>query len=241
MLLAMVEVTINVDAQSITYNHDDSKQAQIEVMELGAGNLTPEIYYKVTHNSYLDGAKDANSVKNMLRISANVASFPQVEYADTIQADLENRAKIEAMNVADREIDIAWVTEGHKIEGKLSTFKNNINFLNGKTSEKEIEAWNELSGMYDYAIKTTRKAYMPNSEREKQYLTIYEEIQASNDNLLLRIRYLTTKNQADKLVTALAKFQHRVGENATAGYNRWHNAAISTKEGKLTNNNQKRQ
>lgn len=236
-LLAIMEVSIQVNAQSITYNHDDSKQAQIEVMELGAGNLTPELYYKVTHKSYWDSAKDANSVKNMLRISANVASLPQVEYADTIQADLESRAKVEAMNVADREIDVAWVTEGKKIEGKLSAFKNNINFLNGRTSEKEIEAWNELSGMYDYAIKTTRKAYMPNSEREKQYLTIYDEIVASNDNLLLRIRYLTTKNQADKLVAELARFQHRVGENATAGYNRWHNAAVSVKEEKHTNNN----
>ena len=212
-------------AQEITYNHDASKQGQIEVMELGSGNLQPEIYYTLVHNSYKKGAKAAISVKNTLRMAANTSSIPQVEYADTIQADLESRAKIEAKNMADREIDLAWVTEGSKIENKLLAFKSNISSLNGKTTSEEITAWNELTKMYDFAIKATKQAYMPNSEREKQYLAIYEEIVSSNDNLLLRIRYLATKNQADKLVAALSGFQHRVSENATAGYNRWRNAA----------------
>lgn len=225
-----------VKAQYVTYNHDESKMQQIQVMEIGAGNFTPEIYYTITHNSYKKHAKDATSVKNTLRLAANTASYPQVAYADTIQADLESRAKIEAMNIADREVDVAWLTEGSKIEGKLHAFKSNVSFLTGRTSTKEIEAWNELSGMYDFAIKTTRNAYMPNSEREKQYLAIYDEIVTSNDNLLLRIRYLATKNQADQLVATLARFQHRVGENATAGYNRWHDAATTAGGTKKSNN-----
>ena len=32
------------EAQSMTFNHDESKQSQIQVMELGAGALTPEVY-----------------------------------------------------------------------------------------------------------------------------------------------------------------------------------------------------
>ena len=84
------------NAQTMTYNHDASKQAQIEVMEVGAGSLTPELYYKVTHHNYWEGAKATTSVKNTLRLATNAASIPQVEYADSIQADLEGRAKIEA-------------------------------------------------------------------------------------------------------------------------------------------------
>ena len=76
------------NAQTMTYNHDASKQAQIEVMEVGAGSLTPELYYKVTHHNYWEGAKATTSVKNTLRLAANAASIPQVEYADSIQADL---------------------------------------------------------------------------------------------------------------------------------------------------------
>ena len=223
-------------AQSMTYNHDDSKQGQIQVMELGAGNLTPELYYTVTHRRYKNGAKAVTSVKNTLRIAANTASIPQVEYADSIQADLEGRAKVEAANIVDRQVDLAWVTEGNKIEGKLLAFKNNINALNGKAKTEEITNWTELGQMYDFAIKATKQAYMPNSERQKQYLAIYDEIVKSNDYLLLRVRYLTTKNQADHLVQAMSRFQHRVGENATAGYNRWRDASYEGSTRRTSNN-----
>lgn len=158
-------------------------------------------------------------------MAANIASMPQVEYADSIKADLEARAKVEATNIADRQIDIAWLTEGGRIEAKLRAFKSNIGSLNGKTCSEEITAWEDLGKMYDFAIKTTKKAYMPNSERQKQYLAIYDEITTTNDNLLLRIRYLATKRQADNIVAAMTQFHHRVSENATASYNRWRNSA----------------
>ena len=149
----------------------------------------------------------------------------KVEYADSIKADLEGRAKVEATNIADRQIDIAWLTEGERIQAKLRAFKSNIGSLNGKTCSEEITAWEDLGKMYDFAIKTTKKAYMPNSERQKQYLAIYDEITTTNDNLLLRIRYLATKRQADNIVAAMTQFHHRVSENATASYNRWRNSA----------------
>lgn len=233
LMILMVFLAINVHGQSMTYNHDASKQAQIEVMELGAGELSPEIYYRTTHNSYRKRAKAQTSVKNQLRIATNVSSLPQVEYADSIKENLESRAKEEAINVADREVDMAWLTEGNKITEKLMALKNNVTYLNGKAKQDEIESWNELGKMYDFAIKVTKKAYMPNSERQKQYIAILDEITASNDYLLLRIRYLTTKSKADKWVAALASFQHRVGENATASYNRWRNSANEAGKGKI--------
>jgi len=225
MAIIMMANSVNTFGQSMTYNHDASKMGQIQVMELGAGSLTPDLYYSITHSSYKKGAKSATSVKNTLRMAVNIASMPQVEYADSIKADLEGRAKVEATNVADRQIDLSWLTEGEKIQTKLRAFKSNIGSLNGKTHREEITAWEELVKMYDFAINTTKKAYMPNSERQKQYLAIYDEITTSNDNLLLRIRYLATKNQANNIVAALTHFHHRVNENATASYNRWRNSA----------------
>lgn len=225
MAIIMMAVTVNTFGQSMTYNHDASKMGQIQVMELGAGVLTPDLYYSITHSGYKKGAKSATSVKNTLRMAANIDSMPQVEYADSIKADLEGRAKVEATNIADRQIDIAWLTEGERIQAKLRAFKSNIGSLNGKTCSEEITAWEDLEKMYDFAIKTTKKAYMPNSERQKQYLAIYDEITTTNDNLLLRIRYLATKRQADNIVAAMTQFHHRVSENATASYNRWRNSA----------------
>lgn len=232
--LTVLMGSVNVYGQSMTYNHDASKYGQIKVMEMGAGSLTPELYYTLTHNSYKKGAKAVTFVKNTLRMAANVASLPQVEYADSIKAELEERAKVEAANIADREIDLAWLTEGEKIQKKLWAFKSNIGSLNGKAKDNEISEWNDLAKMYDFAIKATKKAYMPNSERQKQYLAIYDELTASNDRLLLRIRFLATKSQADKLVATMARFQHRVSENATASYNRWRDNA--NESGQVNNN-----
>ncbi len=227
-----------VQAQSMTFLHDESKQSQIEVMELGRSNLTPEVYYKLFHSSYLDGAKSPTSVKNTLRLEANVASHPQIEMADSIKNDLESRAKIEAANVADRLVDVAWLSEGSKIEKKLLTFKNNMTYLNGKAKQEEIDEWKELGKLYDFAIKMTKQAYMPNSERQKQYIAIYDEILKSNDVLLYRLRYLNLKRQSDMMSAAMSNFQHRVGQEAAAGYNRWHNAAdtIATLIKSQTNN-----
>ena len=221
MLTAML-VSIQSWAQHVTYNHDASKYGQIMVMELGAGSLTPEVYYKLTHNSYRKGAKAQTSVKNTLRTAAQIASLPQVEMADSIQKDLESRAKIEAMNTAN---------------SRLLAFKNNLSALTGKASPEEIDAWTELSRMYDFAIKTIRQGYMPNSERQKQYLAIYDEITATNDKLILRVRFLATKQRADRIVTSLARFQHRVGENATAAYNRWRDNGMKTRTGKKDKDN----
>lgn len=89
VLMLMLGTAININAQSITYNYDASKKEQITVMELGAGSLTPEYYYRITHNNYWKNAKDRRSVKNDLRVAANTASLPQVEYADSIEADLK--------------------------------------------------------------------------------------------------------------------------------------------------------
>ena len=226
LVLLMVTVGyLHSFAQTMTYNHDASKCGQIQVMELGTGALTPDLYYSITHSSYKKGAKSATSVKNTLRMATNVASLPQVEYADSIKADLESRAKIEAANIADRQIDLAWLTEGEKIQSKLWAFKSNIGNLNGRTKNDEITEWNNLASMYDFAIKATKNAYMPNSERQKQYLAIYDELTTSNDRLLARIRFLATKNQADKLMASMANFRHRTSENATASYNRWRDSA----------------
>ena len=159
LVLLMVTVGyLHSFAQTMTYNHDASKCGQIQVMELGAGALTPDLYYSITHSSYKKGAKSATSVKNTLRMATNVASLPQVEYADSIKADLESRAKIEAANIADRQIDLAWLTEGEKIQSKLWAFKSNIGNLNGRTKNDEITEWNNLASMYDFAIKATKNA-----------------------------------------------------------------------------------
>ena len=73
----------------------------------------------------------------------------------------------------------------------------------------------------DFGAITTRAGVPFNRRLE----IIYDELTASNDQLLARIRFLATKNQADKLVATMANFRHRTSENATASYNRWRDSA----------------
>ena len=44
LLIMAVANNIKATAQSVTYNHDSTKQNQITVMETGGGSLTPEFY-----------------------------------------------------------------------------------------------------------------------------------------------------------------------------------------------------
>jgi hypothetical protein len=46
--------------------------------------------------------------------------------AEAIDSALTSRAKIEAMNVADRQVDLAWLAEGEKVESQMVKFQKNI-------------------------------------------------------------------------------------------------------------------
>lgn len=115
----------NASAQGyVSYNHDAAKMNQITVQEIGSGGLTPAFYYDAIHNNYQKTAAKKN--KQFFRTMAGVSAYQQVDVADSIKASLTQRAEIEALNIADRQIDIAWLAEGNKINSKLSDFQANI-------------------------------------------------------------------------------------------------------------------
>lgn len=111
-------------AQYATYNHDSPKQNQITVMETGAGALTPELYYWTLHNSYKKSAATKNKLS--FRTLAGVNLYNQVDEAESIDSALVKRAEIEALNMADRQLDLAWQVEGDKVNGQMERFKRNI-------------------------------------------------------------------------------------------------------------------
>ncbi len=195
LLFLLPIIGTKVTAQSMTYLPDVAKRNQIQVMELGAGVLTPDFYYNMFHKNYKKTAYLPTSPKNSLRMTTYLSSKPQVEFADSIEADLKSRAKIEALNLADREVDLAWTSIGNKLDNTLRKYRNNINSLSGKTKNDEIEEWKSLADQYDFAIKTIKKAYLANSQRQKQYMTIYDEICKTNELLVDRVKTLTLKKQ----------------------------------------------
>ena len=223
--IAMASVTLQVNAQSyVTYNHDDAKMNQITVQETGAGGLTPAFYYDVFHNSYQKSAAAKNKLS--FRSLAGVAAWQQIEDADSIEASLKKRAEIEALNVADRQIDIAWLAEGTKLTNKLDDFQSNINRIIGAGGTfNDKERWNNYYNIFQCAIKATQDAYMPNAQRKKEYLAIYADICKENETLIKYLVQLNSKAKTAELLSATSTRQNHNGAIATAAHNRWRDAS----------------
>ena len=197
----LLVATIAANAQYVTYNHDSPKMNQITVEETGAGALKPELYYTLLHNKY----KKTAAVKNKLtfRTAAGVASYQQVDEAEVIDSALTSRAKIEALNVADRQVDLAWLAEKDKVESQMRQFQKNIDRITMTGgSPKENERWNDYYRVYQCAIKATRDAYMPNAQRKKEYLQIYADVSRQNDVLVKYLVQLSNRNATKNLLSA---------------------------------------
>lgn len=197
----LLVATTAANAQYVTYNHDSPKMNQITVEETGAGALKPELYYKMLHNKY----KKTATVKNKLtyRTAAGAASYQQVDEAEAIDSALTSRAKIEALNVADRQVDLAWLAEKDKIELQMRRFQKNIDRITMTGgSPKEKERWDDYYHVYQCAIKATRDAYMPNAQRKKEYLQIYADVSRQNDVLVKYLVQLSNRNATKNLLSA---------------------------------------
>lgn len=195
--------TSGVKAQSVTYNHDSPKQNQITVMETGTGALSPDLYYTLLHNKYKKSAASKNKLS--FRTLAGVNLYNQTDEAEAIDSALVKRAEIEALNVTDRQIDLAWLAEGDKINAQMDRLQRNIDriLLAGGTTD-DRERWTEYYHVYQCAIDATKDAYMPNAQRKKEYLRIYEDVVRQNEIL---VGYLARRQNAtvtDGLLNATA-------------------------------------
>lgn len=215
----------NSHAQSyVTYNHDDAKMNQITVQEIGAGGLTPAFYYDVFHNSYQKSAAAKNKLG--FRTLAGVAAWQQIEDADSVETSMKKRAEIEALNIADRQIDIAWLAEGNKVESKLNDFQNNINRIVGAGGTfNDKERWTEYYNIFQTSIKETKDAYMPNAQRKKEYLAIYADICKQNETLIAYIVQINNRKKTEELLSATNNRTSHKSEFVTAAYNRWRSSA----------------
>ena len=192
--MALTAVTLTVQAQSTTYNHDSMKMNQITVMESGSGELQPAWYYNLLHGNYSKGAASTN--KAMYRTEAGGVLYLQQPTGDSIKTYLEKRAEIESLNMADRAggaADLAWLAEGEKIERKMAAFMTNVDRIvpAGGTGD-ERSYWLQYYDMFQTAIRNTQDAYMPNAQRKREYLQIYADVARKND---LLVKYLVKLHQ----------------------------------------------
>lgn len=219
-----------IQAQSVTYDHDDAKMNQITVMEIGSGGLTPALYYNVLHKSYQKSASSKN--KLAFRTAAGLSLYAQVDDAEALDSALNKRAKIEALNVADRSggvLDLAWVAESGKLNNKMADFERNIRrILEVGGTANEQEHWKEYYNVYQCAIKAAQNAYMPNAQRKKEYLRIYADVARKNETLILYIVRLSNARKTSELLTATGNIENYKAQIVRNALSRWRDAGWST-------------
>lgn len=219
---------LTANAQRVTYNHDNAKMNQVTVQETGAGTLTPDLYYTLLHSRY---KKKANAENKMtFRTTAGISAYQQIDDAEKLDSAMVKRAEIEALNMADRQVDLAWLAEGNKIEAKMSDFERNINRImtvGGRNAQMQL--WREYYNKFITAINATKRAYMPSSQRKKEYLQIYADITQANESLIKFLVQLNGRGETERLLAATYNKPDRRGAIATAAMNRWRGAGWSTK------------
>lgn len=227
---AVMGICSLIQAQSVTYDHDDAKMNQITVMEIGSGGLTPALYYNVLHKSYKKSASSKN--KLAFRTTAGLSLYAQVDDAEALDSALNKRAKIEALNVADRSggaLDLAWVAESGKLNSKMADFERNIRrVLEVGGTANEQEHWKEYYNVYQCAIKAAQNAYMPNAQRKKEYLRIYADVARKNETLILYIVRLSNARKTSELLTATGNIENHKAQIVRNALSRWRDAGWST-------------
>ena len=228
LMAATMIATMAARAQSVTYNHDSSKQNQVTVMETGTGALSPELYYTLLHNKYKKSAAAKNKLS--FRTLAGVNLYNQTGEAEAIDSALVSRAKVETLNVADRQVDLAWLAESDKVSGQMERFKRNIDRIlpAGGTSEDK-ERWTEYYHIYQCAIDATKDAYMPNAQRKKEYLRIYEDVTRQNEILVGYIAKRQNATLTSSLLNATSDYTPDKGSIIRNAMNRWNESRFAVR------------
>ena len=167
LIIAVLALGIHhAGAQYVTYNHDETKMNQVTVMETGAGSLTPALFYSLIHNRYYQTASATNKLS--YRSTAGGFAYSQVGLAEKVDTSLTKRAEIEALNMADRQVDLAWTAEGPKIQKALASFQANINrIFEAGGNAGDTEVWQERLHLFQTGVSAVRDGYMPNAQRKR--------------------------------------------------------------------------
>ena len=146
----------------------------------------------------------------------------QVGISETIDTSLTKRAEIEALNMADRQVDLAWQAEGPKIQSRLEAFNRNIARLTEAGGNgDDLALWRERYHLFQTAVSAIRDSYMPNAERKKEYLAIYRDITEHNNTLIAYIISVDSRERTKDHLEATLERPDRNGEIAAEARGRW--------------------
>ena len=232
-------LSVKGNAQTgMTYNHDASVMNQFTIGETGLGSFTPDFYYDMFHKNYRNSAMLTN--KQAFRTQMHLALQKQEPYAEAIDSALNDRMRVELLNIADRMpgiTDVAWQVERGKIEGKLALLKQNIERITicGGTVQSYRE-WLERYNAIQCGIDAIRNEYMPQGSRKEQYIAIYKDILNKNVEVCEYLDYLRSAKMVKYFISQTSNRVHpadssQIGRIARASHGRWKVALASATGG----------
>lgn len=224
-LIMTIVVNGSCKAQGVTFNHDEPFMQQFLFTVTGSDALTPEFYYWLFHSSYRKSHR--NQGKLLFKTAMSTTVRLETKEAELLDSALVERAKVEAMNVVDRTPgpgDLAWLSEGPKIEKKLQQLQNSIQNITFSGGKKETADWFQLEfDQLEQAVESIREAYMPLGERKEQYLAIYDDIVYAIDKCENTVLFLKCHTMCNDMKQAQKNRRVQLGNIATQAHGRWKN------------------
>ena len=209
-------------AQSVTYNHDGDVMRQYTVAEEGIGSLSPDWYYDAFHSNYAGWARAENKLAARWWMYNSI--HQELGHSEQLDSSLTRRAKIEALNIADRTggaLDVAWLSEKDKITKKQEAFKKNIGLILTR------------GGSYSQSINAIRDAYLPNMKRMAAYQFIYKDLVKRNNELVTMLckwqGLKVTQDMADGSPVGNANTKNAV----QSAFARWKNSMVTGSNGSV--------
>ena len=209
--------------------HDSAVLNQIGLEEVGAGaaggsNGLAQAHYLLHKGYVFEAMNNPLWKKTVQRALVSKYLLSEQRAAAVVDSALTSRAKTEALDLADRELDVVWMVEKNKINNSLDKWENNINKITANGGKlMDYRSWrNSLEGI-KAAIEGVKKSHLSNSQRQECYTLIYKDIENKNLSLVSYLSDLSTQQTAKNLMKSSVTPVKKVSRKSIANgcFARW--------------------
>lgn len=179
-----------LSSHAIKYTHDAAVMNQFLRMELGYGSWEPAWYFNAAHKKYKNGVEHGEYPSKLAsRGVMNLASYKQVQKADSIKQRLEALSLDELKKSITRGMDMSYHSilgadgDGRKIDDKLQQLSKDIAILDGIHTSFSDHTLNDFyRSRFDGFCEERdmlHTSYMPAGGRKEAYSKLYNAISST--------------------------------------------------------------
>lgn len=203
-----------------TYRYDTDFIGLVGFCGLGGGSLTPRHYYQLFHSGYEEAGRSYSLTANS--VYYNLTLMEEEVSAEKIDTALTHRGLKEAVTWADRNVDIVQYSEMGRVDSRLSELKDSIERIMVNGGDKEtydfyLERYNCLT----FGLNEISTSYLANSQRQQEYLTLYQESTELLSDLKDQLLYFRQKSIIENYNSGKKSSMKEVKDIATESASQW--------------------